>query len=203
MNQKDLVSYLIAKSALKTPNIIAAFSAIDRKDFVLPDYLESAYLDRPLGIGHDQTISQPTVVAMMLEWLQPNPGESILDVGSGSGWTTALLAECVGPKGRVVGLERISELVRFGQANLKKYGLAQAEIRQVRNDLGLPEETFDRILVSAAASNVPKTLLTQLKINGVLVIPIENAIHKITRRSATKFEESISYGFTFVPLIEG
>jgi len=104
----------VSNKTLQTPALIEAFQHVDRRDFVAPDYVDQAYLDRPLPIGHAQTISQPTTVAMMLELLQPQAGQEILDIGSGSGWTTALLGHVVGKDGSVLGLELLPKLVGFG-----------------------------------------------------------------------------------------
>jgi len=118
---KKLISELIDQSYLKTPRIIRAMKKIDRADFVLPDFKESAYINLPLPIGRKQTISQPLTVAFMLELLQPKEGDKTLDIGSGSGWTTALLAEIVGKKGKVFSMELIPELCNFGMKNINKY----------------------------------------------------------------------------------
>src|SRR3989338_1180229 len=99
--------------AQKDSKILKAFQKIDRKDFILPELSGYERLDQPLPVHGGQTISQPTTVAFMLDLLDPRPGQKILDVGSGSGWTTALLAEILGPKGRVFGVERIPKLVEF------------------------------------------------------------------------------------------
>src|SRR3989338_8071025 len=110
MTKEVLIDDLIGGGYLKTPLIIEAFKKIDRADFVSENLRDEAYENYPLPIGFDQTISQPLTVAFMLELLQPQPGEKILDIGSGSGWTTTLLAFCVGKEGRGFGLERIPEL---------------------------------------------------------------------------------------------
>ncbi|MBI4123189.1 MAG: protein-L-isoaspartate O-methyltransferase [Parcubacteria group bacterium] len=198
----DLVNLLRKGGVLKTQAIIEAFSHVDRKDFVLAEFQEYAYGDYPLPIAEEQTISQPTTVAFMLEQLQPQPGEKILDVGSGSGWTTALLAFLVGEKGRVFGLERIPELVAFGAQNLKKYDFPWATIAQAEKILGLVKEApFDKILVSAAAQSFPENLLSQLKEGGVIVMPVQNAVWHVKKLSQGKTEIQKFEGFAFVPLI--
>ena len=198
-----LIQHLTSLGVLKEPNIIAAFGAIDRKDFVLPDYREAAYEDYPLPIGSGQTISQPYTVAFMLELLQPKSGEKILDVGSGSGWTTALLAHIAGSKGHVYGTEIIPELVTFGQRNLANYRLPQAQIVQAAKKLGMTQEApFDRILASATASSLPKELVQQLKVGGILVIPVREDILRVRKISETKTDIQKFPGFMFVPLIE-
>ena len=160
------------------------------------EYSDEAYGDYPLPIGHGQTISQPYTVAYMLELLQPERGDRVLDVGSGSGWTAALLASIVGPDGRVWGTEIIPELVEFGRANLAKYNFKNATIERAAG-LGLPEHApYDKILVSAAADDVPDSLLDQLAPGGIMVIPIKTSVWKITH---TEREEHP--GFAFVPLI--
>ncbi|OGZ57922.1 MAG: protein-L-isoaspartate O-methyltransferase [Candidatus Spechtbacteria bacterium RIFCSPHIGHO2_02_FULL_43_15b] len=197
----NLTQYLISIGALREKNIIAAFEKIDRKDFVLPEYEDQAYEDHPLPIGHGQTISQPYTVAFMLELLHPQNGERILDIGSGSGWTTALLSDIAGQSGKVWGVEIIPELVKFGQDNLIKYDFPQTKIAEAGKILGLPREApFDRILVSAASETLPKELIKQLKIGGILVMPVKTAIYRIKKISLAGLETKTFDGFTFVPL---
>jgi len=197
----NLINHLMSTNSMHSKNIIDAFTKIDRADFVLDPNDSELYADHPLPIGHGQTISQPTTVAMMLEMLQPKEGQKILDIGSGSGWTTALLAYIVGDKGSVIGLERVSYLVKFGNNNLKKYDFQNAKITQAKDALGLEGETFDRILVSAAAQEFPLKLTQQLNIGGRLVIPIKNSIYEIVKKENGEIEGIEHYGFTFVPLI--
>lgn len=197
------VDILQKNGVLKTKEIIEAFSRVDRKDFVPEEFREYAYGDYPLPIAKDQTISQPTTVAFMLELLQPKQGEKILDIGSGSGWTTALLAFLVGKEGRVFGVERVPELVAFGNKNIKKYDAPQATISQAEKTLGLAKEApFDKILVSAAAQSFPEALLSQLKEGGMLVIPVQNAVWSCKKLPQGKTEIQKFEGFAFVPLIE-
>jgi protein-L-isoaspartate(D-aspartate) O-methyltransferase len=188
--------------ALKDRMIKDAFIAIDRKNFVPENYVEEAYDDYPLPLGDTgQTISQPTTVAFMLELLNPQEGEKILDVGSGSGFTTALLARIVGEKGRVIGVERIPELVKLGQKNLDKYNLKNAEIIKARKEIGfLKEAPFDKILVSATTEDLPKKLMEQLRVGGIMVVPIFDEIWQVKKLESG--EDIKKYkGFAFVPLI--
>ena len=188
---------------LKTPALIKAFLKIDRRDFVLPEYQDQAYEDHPLPIDSGQTISQPYTVAFMLELLQPKKGEKILDIGSGSAWTTALLAQIVGSTGKVFGTELKPSLVHIGQENLAKYDFPWAEINQAqKGSLGfLKEAPFDKILVSAAAREIPQKLLDQLKEHGVMVIPVEDAVLRIQSVPGKEPEVQRFEGFVFVPLL--
>lgn len=201
MNKKDLISNLIGNGVLKTPSIIEAFKKVDRADFVLAEFKDNPYGDYPLFIGFGQTISQPTTVAFMLELLQPQKGERVLDVGAGSGWTTALLAEIIGSHSMVWGVESVPELVEFGQNNLAKYSFTQAEIIRASDKLGLSEKApFDKILVSAAAQELPSELIDQLKVGGRLVLPIKNSIWQIDKASQKEIKKKEFFGFVFVPL---
>ena len=201
----NLVRDLIYQGYLKTDRIIEAFSKIKRIDF-LPDDLQSAsQANIPLPIGQGQTISQPLTVAFMLEKLDPRIGDKVLDIGSGSGWTTALLAHVVGEKGKVIGIERIRSLRDFGTNNISKYHLIEggrAKIICADGTKGYVNEApYKRILVSAAANVVPKELKKQLAVGGRLVIPVENSIWVFEKISAKVFREEEYPGFAFVPLV--
>jgi len=208
----SLVNYLVSIGYLKTPKIIEAFSNIKRADFLPEDLKDLCDIDEALPIGFGQTISQPSVVAFMLELLSPEEGDKILDVGSGSGWTTALLAYCVSSKrnskkgGKVVAIERIPELKSFGEKNVAKYNfIEKGKVEFVLGDGSkgyLKEAPFDKILVSASADSPPEALKKQLKIGGRLVIPILNSIWLLEKKSEKEFKVHKFPGFVFVPLIE-
>lgn len=200
-----LVNDLIRHGYLKSDLIIDAFSEIDRIEFVPEDMEREAEVDMAMPIGYGQTISQPSVVALMLELLEPQRGQNILDAGSGSGWTTVLLAYIVGDKGKVIAVERIKELMEFGQKNADKFGYVKKNIAEFHcGDASqgfAPKAPFDRILVSAAAETVPSALKGQLKIGGKMVIPVKNSIFCIEKIAENKFKEDEIPGFSFVPLI--
>lgn len=201
LNNRELIDHLIKRRVLVTRSIIDALSKMDRINFIRPEDLNRAYVDNPLSIGYGQTISQPYTVVFMLELLQPEKGNKVLDIGSGSGWTTALLAYIVQKEGSVLGMEKASDLVKFGKSNIEKYNFTNAKIVQSGEKLGKPEEQFDRILVSAAAREVPDELVDQLKIGGRMVIPVQSSIYKVDKVSEDQVEKDENYGFSFVPLI--
>ncbi|QFR38894.1 methyltransferase domain-containing protein [Candidatus Gracilibacteria bacterium 28_42_T64] len=201
-SQKELIDTMKTRGYLKTKKIIYAFNRVDRKDFVQDEGGGNVYGDFPLPIGSGQTISQPSTVAFMLELLRPEKSENILDIGSGSGWTTALLAEIVGKGGSVLGLERVDELVGFGSENLNKYNFKNASIEKADKTLGKRGEEFDKILVSAGADMLPQELVKQLQIGGIMVIPIKNSICRIKKISEDDYSLKEFQGFIFVPLID-
>lgn len=186
---------------LRSERIEQALRAVDRKDFVREGYRVEAYEDYAIPIGEDQTISQPTTVVYMLETLDVQPGQTVLDVGCGSGWTTALLAHLVGNDGHVVGVEINEPLAEFGQENLSTYDLTQAEIRQANAmEDTQPEGPFDRILASAAAPKVPDMLTRQLTNGGVLVMPVEEKIVRLRKKADGTYDRKEKEGFRFVPM---
>jgi len=201
----DLIDSLIKEGWLKTPGIIEAFRKIRRVDFLPEDMKDLAEVNEALLIGFGQTISQPLVVAFMMELLEPKEGEKILDVGSGSGWTTALLSEIVGKTGRVIAVEVVPELKEFGEKNVSKYNFVEkgiAEFVYTDGSKGYEKEApYDKILASASAEKLPKVWKEQLKINGRIVAPIGNSIWLFIKKGETVFEEIEHPGFIFVPLI--
>ena len=191
---KQLIDLLIREGYLKTPRIIQAFKKIDRADFVLQGYKGEAYANYPLPIGFGQTISQPATVAFMSELLQPEKGDKILDIGSGSGWQTALLAFIAK---QVFAIERIPELIKFAKNNIKKYNFDNIKLICADGSKGLPKQApFDKIIAAASAEKMPAALKEQLTEHGRLVLPIKNSIWLMTKSSQQEFP-----GFVFVPLI--
>ncbi len=197
-SQEALVAHLRRIGVLASPTLVEAFRSIDRADFVRPEFRAEAYEDYPLPIGYGQTISQPYTVAFMLEALQLRPEDSVLDIGSGSGWTTALIARCAAS---VMGVERIPQLVDYARTNLARYAFNNVSVREAGEALGAPGERFDKILVSAAAESLPVLLLEQLNDGGTLVIPVRNAIFVVHKEEGGRYTQQVYEGFIFVPLL--
>ncbi len=199
------VEDLIRRGVLKTPRIINAFRKIDRADFILPEFKDTAYIDEPLPIGEGQTISQPLTVVFMLELLQPEPGNKIFEIGFGSGWQTALLAEIIGESGGVYALERIKEIFEFGVKNISKYSFIKKGIVKpvLTNAIkGLKKHApYDRIIAAASATEIPEEWLKELTIGGRLVLPIKNSIWLYIKIGENEFSKREYPGFSFVPLI--
>lgn len=186
----------------------AAFVAQPRRRFLPAAVRGSAGLDTPLPIGFGQTNSQPSTVRDMLILLDVREGMRVLDVGAGSGWTTALLAELTGPTGSVVGTERIRELAETGAANVRTAALPWAVLVEATGEvLGSPESgPFERILVSAMAHELPTVLIEQLTPGGVMVAPVAGRMLRVVRGLAPNDDpadaEITAHGeYRFVPLI--
>jgi protein-L-isoaspartate(D-aspartate) O-methyltransferase len=181
----------------------SSFRQVRRADFLPDKQRPYANEDRALGIGYEQTNSQPSTVYAMLQLLDVQPGQQVLDVGCGSGWTTALLASMVGETGEVFGVEIVPELAAWGRLNLQAYPFGWASVRDADPDvLGLPDlAPYDRILVSAEAHKLPYALVDQLKEGGLMVVPISGRMAVVTR---TEGDPDVAYvgHFMFVPLIE-
>jgi protein-L-isoaspartate(D-aspartate) O-methyltransferase len=200
-----LVNNLIKDGYLKSDSVIDAFSEVQRIEFVPREFELQSEANIALPLGYGQTISQPLTVAVMLELLDVQRGSKVLDVGSGSGWTTALLSHIVGEEGKVVGVEIIKELKDLGEKNVDKYGYIKKGIAEIHNtdgSRGFAEQSpYDRILVSAAAPEVPQELKDQLKIGGKMVIPVKSSLLYLEKRGADDFYKEEFPGFSFVPLI--
>lgn len=181
----------------------AAFARVRRADFLRSPQRGFAGEDAAVPIGYGQTNSQPSTVRQMLDLLDVEPGQRVLDVGCGSGWTTALLGELVGPGGEVVGVEIVPELVTWGRENLASYAQPWTRIEQAREDvLGLPESgPYDRALVSAEATRIPQDVLDQLVVGGVMVVPVRGRM-AVVRRTAREPAVREEGWYSFVPLME-
>jgi protein-L-isoaspartate(D-aspartate) O-methyltransferase len=188
----------------ETERLTAAFAVVNRADFLTVEQRSNATQDRPLFIGHGQTNSQPTTVRNMLALLDPRPGHRVLDVGSGSGWTTALLAKLVTPTGRVFGVELVPDLTEWGRANLSGYHVEWATIDQADPErLGLAQHApYDRILVSAEARELPDSLVEQVAPGGRMVIPVAGRLSVVDRAQDGQVQVRRVGHYAFVPLRE-
>ncbi len=204
-----LVSALEERGVLKDKRIKKALLEVDRRDFVSERYKEFAYNDEALPIGFNQTISQPYTVVFMLELLRVKLANKIFEIGYGSCWQTALLAELVGERGHIYAVELIPELSIFGKTNLNKYPKLQQRVslfcQNAKDGLSeIAEEIggFDRIVCAASVDTVPVSWKKQLKVGGVLVYPSHNSIYKVIKEGKIEFKTEEYPGFSFVPFIE-
>jgi protein-L-isoaspartate(D-aspartate) O-methyltransferase len=196
---------LIESRGVTAPRVITAMLRAPREQFVPAGEYDRAYDDRPLLIGHGQTISQPYIVAYMVEALGLKGGEKVLEVGAGSGYAAAVLAE-MGTK--VFAIERIEALVEQARANLRAAGYDTVNLICGDGSQGWAAEApFDAILVSAGANKMPGPLIDQLAIGGRMVIPVgarpsDQELIRVTRVAQDDVREERLCGVRFVPLIE-
>ncbi|HKZ54094.1 MAG TPA: protein-L-isoaspartate(D-aspartate) O-methyltransferase [Anaerolineales bacterium] len=188
---------------IEDPEVIEALGRVPRHEFVLPEYLDQAYENHPLPIGYGQTISQPYIVALMTQELDVEAGDRVLEIGTGSGYQAAVLAE-LGVE--VFTLEIIGPLATQAEERLSRLGYTSIRVRHADGYYGWPEEgPYDAIIVTAAPDHVPQPLLKQLGIGGVLVIPVGpvggyQELWRITLREDGTAQSMSLGGVRFVPL---
>ena len=195
-----MVAAQIEERGVRDPRTLAAMRKVPRHLFVPPQMVHDAYSDHPLPIGHGQTISQPYIVAFMTEALGLRGGETVLEVGTGSGYQAAVLAEIAA---RVYTIEIVAPLAEESRERLARLGYGNVEVRAGDGYQGWPERApFDAVIVTAAASRVPEPLKEQLKDGGRLVIPVGDSAQElvvITRRG-TRYAEERVLPVRFVPM---
>lgn len=210
--RRKLVRQLELEGVIRSKKVRKAMLKVPREEFVLPEYRKYAYVDSPLPILKGQTISAPHMVALMCEVADLDVGHRVLEIGTGSGYHAAVIAEIVAPeesprKGHVYTIERIPELAEFAKENLERTGYSD-RVTVIIGDgtLGYPEKApYDRMIVTAAAPKPPEPLLEQLKVGGKLVIPIGSRylqhLYVIEKRGAKEFKRNVITPCVFVPLV--
>lgn len=200
----QMVKEQIEARGVQDSRVLEAMRRVPREEFVPGNLRKHAFEDCPLPIDAGQTISQPYIVAFMVEALNLGGGERVLDIGTGSGYAAAVLAELAE---RVYSIERISKLASKAKSKLESLHYQNVEVRVGDGTQGWQEKApFDAIVVAAAGIEVPESLKNQLKIGGRLVIPVEDRensqrLIRLTRNSETEFRQEILANVAFVPLI--
>jgi protein-L-isoaspartate(D-aspartate) O-methyltransferase len=195
-----MVEAQLEARGVEDPRVLEAMRTVPRHRFVPAAYREHAYEDRPLPIGRGQTISQPYIVAVMTELLELEPGDRVLEVGTGSGYQAAVLSELVD---QVYSIEIVPELAERARTLLAADGYEDVAVITGDGYRGLPEQApFDGIIVTAAPAEIPKPLLEQLDLGGCLVIPVGGRSQwlKVVERTETGFETKTMFEVRFVPM---
>ncbi|MDH3824180.1 MAG: protein-L-isoaspartate(D-aspartate) O-methyltransferase [Nitrosopumilus sp.] len=189
---------------LTKKKVESAIRKSPRHNFVPESMKNQAYENRPIPIIEKQTISQPSVVSRMTEWLDLKEGQKVLEIGSGSGWQSAILSNLVGD-GTIFTVERHIKLANLAKKNLEKLEIKNVKIIHGDGNLGLAEESpFDRIIVTAACKKIPETLLQQLSMDGLLIAPVGEGIQSLVLLRKTPkgiVEIKNQKGYVFVPLV--
>jgi protein-L-isoaspartate(D-aspartate) O-methyltransferase len=200
--ERMIAEHLLARG-IKDPRVIDAFRRVPREDFMPPGFDAESYLDAPTPIGLGQTISQPFIVALTLEAMAIAPGARVLEIGTGSGYSAAVLSFLAE---HVYTVERIESLASGAAERLTRLGYANVTVKCGDGTLGWAEHApYDAIAVAAGGPTIPEPLLEQLAVGGHLVIPVgpeqSQVLTRVTRESATHFREHAITGVRFVPLI--
>jgi protein-L-isoaspartate(D-aspartate) O-methyltransferase len=204
--RKRMVRRLLDNGYISGPAVSKAMEAVERHIFLPDELVEQAYLDTPLHIGQGQTISAPHMVGMMVEALDLRPGQRVLEVGGGSGYHAAVMAELIRPGGRVYSMERIESLASSAKKNLQAAGYADV-VETVVGDgtRGLPEHApYDRISIAAASPGIPQPLKEQMEEGGKLLIPVGGRFYQeliLVIRKGSDYQQRDLGGCVFVPLI--
>jgi protein-L-isoaspartate(D-aspartate) O-methyltransferase len=202
--REAMVERQLRRRGISDPEILSAFRAVPREAFVSTEYAHLAYGDHPLPIEAGQTISQPYIVALMIEAAAINGRDKVLEVGSGSGYAAAVISRIAS---RVIGIERQHDLVAASRERLRRLGYNNVEIVEGDGTKGVPEKApFDAILAAASGSHVPKTLVDQLAPGGRLVMPVGQPgwvqkLVKVTKQNDGLLQQSDLGDVRFVPLI--
>jgi protein-L-isoaspartate(D-aspartate) O-methyltransferase len=203
-DREQMVLSQLRARGIRDERVLAAMARVPRHEFVPADVRSQAYQDHPLPIGEEQTISQPYIVALMLEYLAVEPENVVLEIGTGSGYQTALLAELAA---RVYSIERHRPLANSASAILVRLGYWNVTVLVGDGTRGLPEHApYDRIIVSAAAHAIPSSLLAQLSEGGRMIVPVgsehSQELQLIRKKNGAAVVTSLE-GCRFVPLIAG
>lgn len=196
-----LVDQYVIPNGVKDPDVIATMRRVPRHRFVPARYSLFAYIDGPLPIGHDQTISQPSLVANMTEALTLKKTDKVLEIGTGSGYQAAILAELAT---KVFTIEIVEPLARQAEQTLTELGYKNVRVRVGDGYQGWPEEApFDAIIVTAAPEQVPQRLLDQLAVGGRLILPVGRDIQTLDlyHRTAEGYQRKTLTLVRFVPLV--
>ena len=197
----EMVRTQLSARDITNPRVLEAMRKVERHRFVPREGQPDAYGDYPIPIGHGQTISQPYIVAFMTQALELEPGHRVLEIGTGSGYQAAILAELVK---EVYTIEIVPELADQARATLEAAGYKNAHVRTGNGYLGWPEHApFDRIVVTAAPDAVPPALVDQLRVGGLMAIPVGIGIQElqILRRTGTGVEVLQTIPVRFVPMV--
>ena len=200
----DLIIYLKNSKFLTDEKVESALQNIPRHEFVPESELEYAYDNEPLPIMKNQTISQPGVVTRMTEWLDVKNDQNILEIGTGSGWQSAIISYLVG-SGTIYSIERHPELAKFAQENLKKLKIDNVHVILGDGTLGYSQASpYDRIIITAACTEIPLPLLDQLSENGLIIAPVGGSSQSLVLLQKTPngmFEIKNQSKYVFVPLV--
>jgi protein-L-isoaspartate(D-aspartate) O-methyltransferase len=200
--RQEMVDQQLKPRGIKNERLLAAMAKVPREEFVPADQRADAYQDGPLPIGYDQTISQPYIVAFMTEQLGTKPGDRVLEIGSGSGYQAAILAELVAD---VYSIEILEALATMAKATLQRLGYKNVHLKAGDGYNGWPEEApFDSIIVTCAPEKVPHPLVDQLKEGGRMVIPVGERFAQqlyLLEKKNGQLKESVTLPVRFVPMV--